>query len=110
MLFFDVNKKESFQNCIDEWYPFLKENLDPSCAHVLFVGNKIDELNVSVNSKNYESGSQKEFKEFDERLAKLKDSEKGTEFEHWIDWTYTEANNLTKVQLTVKRLLKNYPM
>ena len=108
LLFFDANDLESLEKCITKWYSFVKENLDPEISKVLFVGNKIDKLGVNVDSKLYKSGSNPKFQEFDKRLQELKESEKGTEFEGWIDWTYTVATDPLPVQKTVKRLLKKY--
>ena len=86
----------------------MKETLDPEIAQVLFIGNKIDKLGVTVNSKTYISGSCEKLKKFDEQLEKLKESEKETEHSQWIDWTYIAANDKKSVQKAIERLIKKY--
>ena len=108
LLFYDVNDEDSLKQCIEKWYPFVKENLDPEITKVLFVGNKIDLLNLKINSKLYKPGTNNNLEKFDNVLGKLRESEKGSEYENWIDWTYTVSTDIQSVQNTVKRVIKRY--
>ena len=108
-MLFESDNLESLEDCIQNWYRIIKETLNPEIAKVLFVGNKLDLVGVNdVSPKKYRSGVHSQLEQFDERLHRLKDEERGTEYEGWFDWTFCSATDPGQVQEVVRRLIKRY--
>lgn len=107
IILFDASKPDSLEKAISEWYPIIKETLNPESSKILFVGTKIDLLNLELDPKA-QSFQQEPLAGFETTFQSFKKKEEEAGIKDWVDWTYVSSLNGPNVQKVVERLVKHF--